>query len=116
MAAHIKAIAFDADTRLDCCPAHPLRNPTANKYRPLDRHGQAGYRPRGGAQHPCPAAHRLGTYTYGLNGLPRARHAETVPQPYRFQGAYLDPTGLYKMGARYYDPVTTRFTQTDPSG
>ncbi|WP_433894230.1 RHS repeat domain-containing protein [Streptomyces sp. CA-111067] len=62
------------------------------------------------------AAHRVDTYTYGPNGLPRAGVSETVPQPYRFQGAYLDPTGLYKMGARYYDPVTTRFTQTDPSG
>ncbi|WP_333771697.1 RHS repeat domain-containing protein [Streptomyces sp. IBSBF 2435] len=62
------------------------------------------------------AAHRVDTYTYSPNGLPRTAPTETVPQPYRFQGAYLDPTGLYKMGARYYDPVTTRFTQTDPSG
>ncbi|MFF7365851.1 RHS repeat-associated core domain-containing protein, partial [Streptomyces sp. NPDC008125] len=31
-------------------------------------------------------------------------------------GAYTDPTGLYKMGARYYDPTLGRFTQPDPSG
>ncbi|THA22568.1 RHS repeat-associated core domain-containing protein, partial [Streptomyces sp. A1277] len=34
----------------------------------------------------------------------------------RFAGAYNDPTGLYKMGARYYDPALGRFTQPDPSG
>ncbi|MFD1829292.1 RHS repeat-associated core domain-containing protein [Streptomyces desertarenae] len=39
-----------------------------------------------------------------------------MPQPYRFTGTYLDPTGLYKMGARYYDPHLGRFTQPDPSG
>ncbi|MCP9956811.1 RHS repeat-associated core domain-containing protein [Streptomyces sudanensis] len=37
-------------------------------------------------------------------------------RPYRFAGAYLDPTGLYKMGARYYDPALGRFTQPNPSG
>jgi RHS repeat-associated protein len=39
---------------------------------------------------------------------------EALAQAERF--AYLDPTGLYKMGARYYDPTLARFTQTDPSG
>ncbi|MFJ5999843.1 RHS repeat-associated core domain-containing protein [Streptomyces sp. NPDC092370] len=34
----------------------------------------------------------------------------------RYTGAYLDPTGLYKMGHRYYDPSFGRFTQPDPSG
>jgi uncharacterized protein RhaS with RHS repeats len=28
----------------------------------------------------------------------------------------LDPTGLYKMGHRYYDPQLGRFIQPDPSG
>ncbi|WP_438817029.1 RHS repeat-associated core domain-containing protein [Streptomyces griseoflavus] len=28
----------------------------------------------------------------------------------------MDPTGLYKMGHRYYDPTLGRFTQPDPSG
>ncbi|MFJ4681674.1 RHS repeat-associated core domain-containing protein [Kitasatospora sp. NPDC088783] len=41
---------------------------------------------------------------------------ETVPQHWRYTGAYLDPTGLYKMGARYHDPALARFTQPDPSG
>src|SRR5207249_275664 len=35
--------------------------------------------------------------------------------PVLFQGAYFDAaTGLYKMGARYYDPTAGRFTQQDP--
>ncbi|MGA4798987.1 RHS repeat-associated core domain-containing protein [Streptomyces lavendulocolor] len=57
------------------------------------------------------------THTYAYNPTGRARTTtETIPQPYRFAGTYSDPTGLYKMGARYYDPNTARFTQPDPSG
>ncbi|WP_436986032.1 RHS repeat-associated core domain-containing protein [Streptomyces sp. enrichment culture] len=49
-------------------------------------------------------------------GLPRGTTTEAVPQPHRYAGTYLDPTGLYKMGHRYYDPSLGRFTQPDPSG
>lgn len=37
---------------------------------------------------------------------------------YRYTGAFIDitSTGLYKMGARYYNQDTGRFTQPDPSG
>jgi RHS repeat-associated protein len=56
------------------------------------------------------------THTYGPTGLPRGTTTEAAPQPFRYSGAYLDPTGLYKMGARYYDPQLGRFTQPDPSG
>ncbi|MFF8830863.1 RHS repeat-associated core domain-containing protein [Streptomyces sp. NPDC015131] len=57
------------------------------------------------------------THTYAYNPTGRARAiTESIPQPYRFAGAYADPTGLHKMGARYYDPNTARFTQPDPSG
>jgi RHS repeat-associated protein len=59
---------------------------------------------------------RTHTYAYGPTGLPRTAPTEDVPQPHRFTGAYLDPTGLYKMGHRYYDPQLGRFTQPDPSG
>jgi RHS repeat-associated protein len=59
---------------------------------------------------------RTHTCDYGPTGLPRTTPAETVPQPYRFAGTYLDPTGLYKMSARYYDPHLGRFTQPGPSG
>ncbi len=44
------------------------------------------------------------TITGGTNG--------TVPNPFRYDGAMLDPqTGLYKMSRRYYDPTTGRFLQ-----
>ncbi|MEV6087885.1 RHS repeat-associated core domain-containing protein [Streptomyces parvulus] len=59
---------------------------------------------------------RTHTYAYGPTGLPRTAPTESVPQPYRYAGAYADPTGLYKMGHRYYDPTLGRFTQPDPSG
>ncbi|MFJ8150498.1 RHS repeat-associated core domain-containing protein [Streptomyces sp. NPDC096048] len=48
--------------------------------------------------------------------MPRGITAEAVPQSYRYAGAYADPTGLYKMGHRYYDPSLGRLTQPDPSG
>jgi RHS repeat-associated protein len=62
------------------------------------------------------AGKRTHTYAYGPTGLPRGTTTEAAPQPFRYTGAYLDPTGLYKMGARYYDPQISRFTQPDPSG
>jgi RHS repeat-associated protein len=31
-----------------------------------------------------------------------------------FTGEVLDPTGLYELGARSYDPITGRFLSTDP--
>jgi RHS repeat-associated protein len=62
------------------------------------------------------AGKRTHTYAYGPTGLPRGTTTEAAPQPFRYSGAYLDPTGLYKMGARYYDPQLGRFTQPDPSG
>ncbi|MGW0649014.1 RHS repeat-associated core domain-containing protein [Streptomyces umbrinus] len=62
------------------------------------------------------AGKRTHTYAYGPTGLPRTTPTEAVPQPYRYAGTYQDPTGLYKMGHRYYDPQIGRFTQRDPSG
>ncbi|MFC8102238.1 RHS repeat-associated core domain-containing protein [Streptomyces sp. NPDC057363] len=47
----------------------------------------------------------------------RGRHRPR-PSPSRAgtAGAYADPTGLYALGHRYYDPSLGRFTQPDPSG
>ncbi|MEU6059061.1 RHS repeat-associated core domain-containing protein [Streptomyces sp. NPDC047097] len=59
---------------------------------------------------------RVNTYLYTPDGQSRTGTTETVPQPFRFAGGQLDPTGLYHFGARYYDPQTVRFTQPDPSG
>ncbi|MHB8688127.1 MAG: RHS repeat-associated core domain-containing protein [Candidatus Dormibacteraceae bacterium] len=38
----------------------------------------------------------------------------TVSNPWGYVGGYTDATGLVKFGARYYDPSTARWTQTDP--
>ncbi|MEV1045791.1 RHS repeat-associated core domain-containing protein [Streptomyces sp. NPDC049916] len=57
---------------------------------------------------------RTATYSYGPYG--EARTTSGTNQPYHYTGTYLDPSGLYKMGARYYDPQLGRFTQPDPSG
>ncbi|MFL6238641.1 MAG: RHS repeat-associated core domain-containing protein [Actinomycetes bacterium] len=58
-----------------------------------------------------------GSYTYDpygnlLNG--GSLTSAATGNPYRYTGTYYDsPTGLYKMGARYYDPSIGRFTQQD---
>jgi RHS repeat-associated protein len=40
-----------------------------------------------------------------------------VFNPWRYTGQYQDTTtGLYKIGARYYQPELGRWTQPDPSG
>ncbi len=40
-----------------------------------------------------------------------------MANPWRYTGQYQDSaTGLYKMGARYYQPELGRWTQPDPSG
>jgi RHS repeat-associated protein len=45
-----------------------------------------------------------------------AQSSEPVPQPYHFAGNYQDPTGHYRLRARYCDANIGRFTQPDPSG
>ncbi|WP_414932533.1 RHS repeat-associated core domain-containing protein [Streptomyces chrestomyceticus] len=59
---------------------------------------------------------KVNSYGYSPRGVARAANTEQVPQPYRFAGGYQGPTGLYHLGARYYDPSVGRFTQPDPSG
>nr|WP_269204204.1 RHS repeat-associated core domain-containing protein [Motilibacter rhizosphaerae] len=67
----------------------------------------------------------VGTYTYDPFGktsgvTPAAAGTATTVtngNPLRYTGGYLDSeTGLYKLGARYYNPQIGRFTQPDPSG
>lgn len=55
-------------------------------------------------------------YTYdSYGGHPTATALNgTLPNnPYRYAGGTLDSTGLYKYGARYYDPSIGRWTQQD---
>jgi RHS repeat-associated protein len=61
----------------------------------------------------------LGGYSYSPYGEQRAISAGTAmtDNSLRYIGGYLDSaSGLYKLGARYYDPSIGRFTQFDPSG
>ncbi|MEU6384119.1 RHS repeat-associated core domain-containing protein [Streptomyces bauhiniae] len=53
---------------------------------------------------------------YSPTGSARSGNTASVDQPFGYTGAYLDSSGLYKMGARYNDPTLGRFTQPDPSG
>jgi len=39
----------------------------------------------------------------------------SVANPFGYAGGYTDATGLVHFGARYYDPVTARWTGVDPS-
>ncbi len=59
-----------------------------------------------------------GGYSYTPYG--QTRSASTAPavqaNPFRYISGYRDSSGLYKLGARYYDPALGRFTQMDPSG
>ncbi|MFJ4408421.1 RHS repeat-associated core domain-containing protein [Streptomyces sp. NPDC088910] len=56
------------------------------------------------------------THNHNPYGQDASPPVEAVPQPYRLQSTYLQPSGPYKTGARYYDPTPGHFTQTDPSG
>ncbi|MYV44048.1 RHS repeat protein, partial [Streptomyces sp. SID1328] len=59
---------------------------------------------------------KQGRWDYSPTGTARSGNSASVDQPFGYTGAYLDSSGLYKMGARYYDPSLGRFTQPDPSG
>jgi RHS repeat-associated protein len=57
----------------------------------------------------------LDTYSYDPYGKTRASTGTTA-NPFQYTSSYLDATGLYHNGARYYDPNLGRFTQQDPTG
>jgi RHS repeat-associated protein len=59
-----------------------------------------------------------GGYSYSPYGEQRAvgTNAAVVLNSLRYISGYQEATNLYKLGARYYDASTGRFTQYDPSG
>lgn len=59
----------------------------------------------------------VASYAYDPYGNTRAATGpDAAANPIRYTGGHLDhATGLYKLGARYYDPTTARFTQMDPT-
>jgi RHS repeat-associated protein len=64
-----------------------------------------------------PSGSQAATYQYDPFGeltQMSGSGAAAINNPWRYVGAYQDGTGLYHMGARYYDPTTGRFTQQDP--
>jgi RHS repeat-associated protein len=57
------------------------------------------------------------SYSYDPYGVTTETTSSAVANPWRYTGQYQDTTtGLYKMGARYYQPELGRWTQPDPSG
>ena len=53
----------------------------------------------------------IGAVVYMSNYEPYgAGIGESGSEDYRYTGKREDPTGIYYYGARYYDPVTGRFT------
>ncbi|MFE0207453.1 RHS repeat-associated core domain-containing protein [Streptomyces sp. NPDC058985] len=76
---------------------------------PHRRHGQRPWPRRQHCQtHPHLRLRSDGVVAHDTDGV--------RPQPYRYVGACADPTGLYKMGHRYYDPTLGRFTRPASSG
>lgn len=58
------------------------------------------------------------TYAYLPYGAVRTEtknHNQAPANVLRFSGEVLDPTGLYQLRARSYDPLTGRFLSTDPA-
>ncbi|PRY67166.1 RHS repeat-associated protein [Glaciihabitans tibetensis] len=59
-----------------------------------------------------------GGYSYSPYGETRAQsmNAGLTNNTQRYIGGYLENATTYKLGARFYDSTTGRFTQMDPSG
>ncbi len=51
---------------------------------------------------------------YGAIHSETKNNTKAPANPIKFAGQYLDPTGLYHLNARQYDPSIGRFTSTDP--
>ncbi len=44
------------------------------------------------------------------------KQTEGVSNPFKYAAGYLDTSGYYQFGDRYYDPTLGRWTQQDPVG
>lgn len=63
-----------------------------------------------------PAGNQRAAYTYdpyGANATAIGVNGPLPANPWRYTSGYQDPSGLYKIGARYYDPALGRWTQQD---
>ena len=64
-----------------------------------------------------PSGNQRATYSYdpfGSHATATAANGLLPTNPWRWMGGYLDSTGLYHFGERYYDPALARFLQPDP--
>jgi RHS repeat-associated protein len=57
-----------------------------------------------------------GGYSYTPYGERRFTASGLTSNNWRYAGTFEQSANLYKMGARYYDAATGRFTQMDPTG
>ncbi len=55
-------------------------------------------------------------YQYGPYGASPAMGGPTVANPFQYLGRESDPSGLYDLRARYYNPLLGRFLSPDPIG
>lgn len=62
------------------------------------------------------AGNQVATYAYDASGKVVAETPNAPFNPWRFANYYYEgsATKVYKVGERYYDPATGRWTQTDP--
>ena len=56
---------------------------------------------------------KVNSYDYDAFGV-MLNQVEGVNNPFKFAGGYLDASGYYLFGVRYYDPSLGRWTQQDP--
>lgn len=64
-----------------------------------------------------PQGNQRATYSYdpfGAHANATGVNGSLPSNPWRWGGGYLDTTGLYHFGERYYDPSLGRFLQVDP--
>ncbi len=54
------------------------------------------------------------TWSYEPYGVVKTSSGSSPANPFLFAGEYQDPTGLYNLRARQYDPASGRFLSADP--
>lgn len=63
------------------------------------------------------SGNKVNSYDYDIYGVMLNQVEKTgVNNPFKFADGYLDASGYYLFGVRYYDPSLGRWTQQDPVG
>ena len=61
------------------------------------------------------SGNKVNSYDYDPYGV-MLKQTEGVSNPFKYAAGYLDASGYYQFGDRYYDPTLGRWTQQDPVG